>query len=207
MSILALIFLAIIWAVYLGWYATQSRSHRRSGDSIASFQSQLAVLERRSPGNGSRDYLGTVSGNLPLAFGRPGARSQRGVVGRSSGAAGGFAPSATAFGARTAAFSSSRAASAPKLSGARKRRRDVLVGLLGTAGATLVLGILPPLRALWLVHLLVDGVLVAYVVMLIQIRNQAAERELKVRFLPTATPLPSMMHREQAPALRRAAVN
>lgn len=207
MSILALIFLAIIWAVYLGWYAIQSRSHRRSGDSITSFQSRLAVLDRRSPGYGSRDYLGTVSGNLPLAFGRPGSRAQRGVVGRSPAAAPGTTAFAPTLGARGATVPMNRAGSAPRLSGVRKRRRDVFVGLLGAAGATLVLGIVPALRALWLVHLLVDGILIAYVVMLIQIRNQAAERELKVRFLPTATPLPSMMHSEPALMLRRTAVN
>ena len=204
MSIVGLIILAIIWAVYLGWYATQSKSNRQSGDSIASFRNQLAILERRAPGSGSRDFLGTSAGNLPLAFGRPGARSRKGTAGRSLGRSPGMSP---VPGTRMGSVPMPRTPSMPNLSGVRKRRRDVLVGLLGAAGVTLVLGILPPLHMLLVAHLLVDGILVAYVVMLIQIRNHAAERELKVRFLPTATPLPSMMHSEPALTLRRTAVN
>lgn len=204
MSIVGLIILAIIWAVYLGWYATQSKSNRRSGDSIASFRNQLATLERRSPGSGSRDFLGTAAGNLPLSFASPGARGRKGTAGRSLSRSPGLSP---VPGTRMGSVPTPRSASMSNLSGVRKRRRDVLVGLLGAAGATLVLGILPPLRMLLVAHLLVDGILVAYVVMLIQVRNQAAERELKVRFLPTAAPLPSMMHREFAPTLRHTAVN
>ncbi len=204
MSIVGLIILAIIWAVYLGWYATQSKSNRRSGDSIASFRNQLAILERRAPGSGSRDFLGTAAGNLPLSFASPGARGRKGTAGRSLGRSPGLSP---VPGTRMGSVPTPRTASAPNLSGVRKRRRDVLVGLLGAAAATLVLGIFPPLRMLLVAHLLVDGILVAYVVMLIQIRNQAAERELKVRFLPTAAPLPSMMRREIAPTLRHTAVN
>ncbi len=102
--------------------------------------------------------------------------------------------------------SSNSTAATPTLAGVRKRRRDVLVGLLGVAGATLVLGVIPPLRMLWVAHLITDVLLVAYVVMLIQIRNQVAERELKVRFLPSAAPLPSM-HSEASLVFHRTAVN
>jgi hypothetical protein len=67
---------------------------------------------------------------------------------------------------------------------ALRRRRDILVGLLATAGLTLLLGILPALRAMLMVHLVVDVLLVAYVALLIRQRTLAAEREMKVRFLP-----------------------
>lgn len=222
---MGLIILTIIWAVYLGWYLTQSKSNRQSGDSIASFRNQLAILERRGPGSGSRDFLGTAAGNLPLSFGRSGGSKPSmslngggfsGPLGRSRSGLnpvpGTLMSGNRETGSRVASnrvgnVPSQRGSVMPTLSGVRKRRRDILIGLLSVAGATLVLGILPPLRMLWLAHLAVDGFLVAYVVMLIQVRNQAAERELKVRFLPAATPMPSMMQREPALTLRRTAVN
>lgn len=212
MSILGLIILAIIWAVYLGWYTTQSRSHRHSGDSIASFRNQLATLERGRPG---RDFLDAARGSLPLGFGRPSSRSPRAMNGFMDRSRTGLTPIPGTFMGSQPRLGQPNMSGSPmvrrgapaRLSGVRKRRRDVLVGLLSAAGFTLVFGVLPPLRWLWLVNLLVDAVLVAYVVMLIQIRNQAAERELKVRFLPSAAPMPSMMHKEPALTLRRTAAN
>ncbi|HEX2850142.1 MAG TPA: hypothetical protein VHN98_06300 [Acidimicrobiales bacterium] len=65
-----------------------------------------------------------------------------------------------------------------------KRRRDILVGLLVAMAGSLVLGFLPPLRVLWAVHLVVDLLFVTYVALLVYLRNLAAEREMKVRFLP-----------------------
>jgi type III secretory pathway component EscV len=73
------------------------------------------------------------------------------------------------------------------------------VCLLATAGLTLVVGILPGLRVMLLVHLVVDVLLVAYVALLIRQRTLAAEREMKVRFLPGP--------RAIEPALLRRSVN
>src|SRR5205823_3086025 len=67
-----------------------------------------------------------------------------------------------------------------------RRRRDVLFTLAGGAAATLVLGMLPPLRMLWVLHVMLDVLLGLYVAMLVRIRNEAAEREIKLRFLPHA---------------------
>jgi hypothetical protein len=68
----------------------------------------------------------------------------------------------------------------------RRRRRDILLALLVAAGTTLVLGVVPALRMLWVVHGVVDVLLVSYVALLVRQRNLATERELKVRLLPTA---------------------
>jgi len=65
-----------------------------------------------------------------------------------------------------------------------KRRRDIVVGLLAVMAGTLVLGVVPQLRILWTMHLGVDVLFAAYVAALVYLRNQAAEREMKVRFLP-----------------------
>jgi hypothetical protein len=79
-----------------------------------------------------------------------------------------------------------------------KRRRDILVGLLVAMAGSLLFGVLPPLRVLWLVHVVLDVLFVAYVALLVYMRNLAAEREMKVRFLPTAAnraPEPALLLR------------
>lgn len=80
-----------------------------------------------------------------------------------------------------------------------KRRRDIFVGLLVAMAGSLVLGALPPLRVLWMVHVVVDVAFAAYVGTLIYLRNAAAEREMKLRFLPGgAAPEPALLLRRSA---------
>jgi hypothetical protein len=66
---------------------------------------------------------------------------------------------------------------------ARKRRRDVLVGLLVAMGVTLVLGL--AFRPFLGLHLLCDLMFAVYVALLVRARHAAEERDAKVRFLPT----------------------
>lgn len=80
-----------------------------------------------------------------------------------------------------------------------KRRRDVLFSLLGAMGVTLLLGAIPSLRVLWGLHVVLDLAFAAYVAALVRLRNIAAERDMKLRFLPGAA------HAEPALALRRSA--
>jgi hypothetical protein len=94
------------------------------------------------------------------------------------------APAAPPRTAAAPAWSAPRRPSAR--SQARRRRRDILFSLLVAAGTTLVLGAVPALRMLWLVHVVVDMLLIGYVSLLVRQRNLATERELKVRLLPTS---------------------
>ena len=75
---------------------------------------------------------------------------------------------------------------AGRTSSAAKRRRDILFGLLAVMGGSLVLSFLPGLGALRLFHFVADALCVAYVGLLIRQRNIRAEREMKLRFLPSA---------------------
>ena len=86
----------------------------------------------------------------------------------------------------------------------QKRRRDILIGLLVAAVGSLVLGVVPALRVLWMVHVFVDVLIVAYVGALVYLRNLAAERDMKVRFLPSAMSSQQSTH-EPALLLRRSA--
>ena len=80
---------------------------------------------------------------------------------------------------------------------AKKRRRDVLFTLAGTAAVTLVLAVMLG-GLVWGLHLACDLLLGAYVVLLAQAQQRATERDAKVRYLPQRTAAP-----EPAFALRR----
>jgi len=94
-------------------------------------------------------------------------------------------------------------------SGARsrtiRRRRDVLLALFAAAVATLALGLLFSIGVMLIAHVVADVLLVAYVALLVHQRNVAAERDLKVRFLPQAPRLDPAMLRAEPALLRRSA--
>lgn len=88
---------------------------------------------------------------------------------------------------------------APGRATARKRRKDVLGGLLAAMAGSLVLGFLPGLSALLGLHLALDVLFVAYVAMLVRLRDAAEDREATVRYLPS--PFPTAASRAPEPAL------
>jgi predicted lipid-binding transport protein (Tim44 family) len=67
----------------------------------------------------------------------------------------------------------------------QKRRREVLLALLAGTGGSLLLGLLPGLSVMLFVFAGFAVALFAYVALLIRLRNLAAEREMKLRFLPS----------------------
>jgi hypothetical protein len=82
-------------------------------------------------------------------------------------------------------------ASRRPMSAVQKRRRDILLVLAGAVGVTVLLAFATRSAPLILLNLLADAALVAYVYMLVQIRQQAREQRVKVRFLGTAYRSPS----------------
>jgi len=168
LTIVVLLFLAVIWAAVLVPPMLRARAEGRPADSIGTFRRQLHVLQRTGP------VVMPPAHSMRLA--RPTGYGLPAVPMRMS-------PEA-ARRARTL-----------------KRRRDVLYGLLAAMGGTLVLGMLPSMRVLWGLHLVLDLLFAGYVAMLVRMRNMAAERELKLRFIPPAgaTPEPALL------ALRRSA--
>lgn len=144
MSLLVLLILAVVWAVFLVPQVLRHRAERTPADSIGAFRNQLNVLERTTPGMLGRPARPAQAAGIGL--GRPLGRpvSQKELV--------------------------------------RRRRQNILFGLLGAMGATLLLGLL--VSTFLLVHLALDVLFVAYCAMLVRARNLAAEREMKVRYLP-----------------------
>lgn len=65
----------------------------------------------------------------------------------------------------------------------QKRRRDVFMFLLAAMAISLVLSFVASIMLL--VHFAFDIAFAGYVALLVRMRNSAAEREMKVRFLPS----------------------
>jgi len=97
---------------------------------------------------------------------------------------------------RTAnAFGAQRAASSAMLRAhMQKRRRDIFVGLAVTTGSTLVLGLVPQLRLLWVVTLVSGALLAGYCYLLVQLRTLAVERDMQVRFSSNHNRAPQPAH-------------
>jgi hypothetical protein len=66
---------------------------------------------------------------------------------------------------------------------ARKRRRDVLFTLAAAATLTFPLAVIMG-GPVWGLQLVCDLMLAAYIVMLVQAQQRAAEQDAKVRYLP-----------------------
>ncbi|MBI2709647.1 MAG: hypothetical protein HYX34_08110 [Actinobacteria bacterium] len=84
---------------------------------------------------------------------------------------------------------------------ARRRRRTVLVTLAGAAAFTLLIAVAFGGR-IWVAQAVLDAILVGYAYLLVQLRKAAAERAVKVRYLPTG---PAIAEPTPAFALRRVA--
>jgi hypothetical protein len=88
----------------------------------------------------------------------------------------------------------------PARSELQRRRRDVLLGLLAAVILTLALGLL--FKPFFALNVLADLALAGYVTLLVRARTIAAEREMKVRYLPGPIGMASMHMPGAEPALR-----
>lgn len=168
---MVLLLLGAIWAAFLLPPLLRARAEHRPHGSIVDFRRQLHVLARATP----------PSPSLGLRPSQPASRPALGLT-----------PPA-AYGPV------SRAAAGPmRRSGAAKRRRDVFFGLLGLMAGSLLLSFVPAFGFLLIAHIALDIVFVAYVAALVYLRNLAAEREMKVRFMPQGQPEPAFALRQSA---------
>lgn len=167
---MVLLILAVVWGVFLVPQIVRARSDRGPADSIGSFRNQLSTIERTLPG-------GHASRVSPIA------RRQ---------------PAAATFSPVGAPMPSPRMAYAPpSRSELQRRRQNVLLALLGVVVLTLALGLL--FKPAFALNIVADLALAGYVTMLVRARSIAAEREMKVRYLPGPTlvrsPGPAMLLR------------
>jgi hypothetical protein len=175
-----LLVLAVIWgALLISWL--RSRSVSTFSDSVGTFRRHLNVLERTTPttvrpANRMRDTYaapafraGPIRGQRIEAIGLATPRISAVPVARRVPTS----SSATAFRRRQA----------------QKRRRDVFFALLAGAIGSFLIAVIG-VTVLWPVQVLFDVMLVAYCALLVRIRNLAAERELKLRFMPVVPVMP-----------------
>jgi hypothetical protein len=174
-----LLVLAIIWGVLLvSWL--RSRTEGTLSDSVGTFRLHLSVLERAAPSTvapANRLRSGPVAGRSTIPPYRSGApiRGQR--IGPSTRVASAPAP---AVARRPSGESIMRRRRS------QKRRRDVFFALAAGVFGSLMLAVLSGVSAMWSVQVFFDLVLTGYVALLIRMRNMAAERELKLTFMPQA---------------------
>jgi hypothetical protein len=184
-TVVLLLILAAIWAAVL--VPPMLRVWGKEGrpaDSISDFRNRLHVLQRTgpstvAPANSLRDARGGgLLSSMPAAF-RPRP-----------------APYASNPYRRPAAVTS---AEASRRARTIKRRRDVLFGLMAAMVGTLVLSFIPTFAALLYLHLVLDLAFAGYVALLVRLRSAAAEREMKLRFLPgSSSPEPALLLRRSA---------
>ncbi len=161
---MVLLVLAAIWAAVIVVPLVRARTEGGLGDSIGSFRRHLSVLERAAPRRvapANRLRMTNVTTSIP---------PYRGPV------------------------SSNARPTSPRQSTtqrrlAQKRRRDVFVALVVGVAFSALLAMIPGLSIMWTVNIVVDLLFVGYVALLVRMRNLAAEREMKLTFLPTPAPL------------------
>jgi hypothetical protein len=155
-TVLVLVILAAIWAAVLLPPYLQNRRETRPGDSIATFRTQLSVLERTTPGG------------------------RAGSVGRFDASrydAPRYAPVRQPLGQR-----STGSPAALRRAEVRRRRRDVFLTLLGAVGVTFLLAVVMG-GPVWMLHVMVDLAFAGYVGLLVKLQQDSVEKEQKVRFL------------------------
>jgi len=189
---LIVVILAVAWIVVLVPPLLRSRSDGRPSTSIGSFRQQLATLSRTGP-----DRRGVVRPlNRPVGVPRgptrrpapPGRlaavpryeddyddRGYGGYEQRRPYAAGPSRMSASGY-ARTAPVGYSMRSGRAEV---RRRRLNVLVGLLAIAATTAIGGFGLGISALVAVNLLVDAVLVFYIYLLVQLRRAEEDRAMR----------------------------
>lgn len=192
MTIVVLAVLIGIWGVFLGVTLVRKRAEYRADSSIGAFQRQLQVLR---PNSVTVDRLQGL---------------QRRPAGDPSSGSGVFAPfrsqqlNGSAMGqGRHAQKSHFVGESTVKESRqdpyfrpeACERRRDVLMVLLSALVSTGLISIIPEARMALVLTAISGFALLVYVVMLVRLRAQAFEREMKLRYMPAAASAPVLVDR------------
>jgi hypothetical protein len=192
---LIVVILAVAWIVVLVPPLLRSRSDGRPSTSIGSFRQQLATLSRTGG-----DRRGVRPLNQPMGVPRGPARrpGAPGAPGRLAAVPqyedGHEDPQAyrygydnrRPYGARPGRMSAPAGRTVPLgyslrsgRADVRRRRLNVLVGLLAVAATTAIGGFALGISALVAANLLVDAILVFYVFLLVQLRRAEEERGMR----------------------------
>jgi hypothetical protein len=185
LTIVVLGLLAVVWIAVLAPPLLRKGAETRKADSIGDFRRQLVVLQRTGP-----TVIAPANTRVDHRFGAPAAAYT------------GPTPApAPVYAAPVGAVARVPRRSREITLSARRRRRNVLLTLTLTTLLLVVLGALPGMHLLLAVAAVSAVLLAAYVALLVRLRNAAAEREMKLSFLPG----PAAYAAPGAPLLRRSA--
>ena len=181
-----------IWGVFLGVALVRKRAEYRADSSIGAFERQLQVLRRNSQavdrlhGLHARSQSRSLGGPSPSVF----APFQSQQVNRSdathSGLRGPDHDAADVRWIRQDPYFRPEAC---------ERRRDVLLVLGSAFLSTGLISIIPAARMALVLTAIAGFALLLYVVMLVRLRAQAFEREMKLRYMPAPTSAPVFVDR------------
>jgi hypothetical protein len=186
LAIPVLIVLAVLWAAFFLWPFLQGRSSGSRADSIGDFSYRLGVIGKTGGHNRRRR-----SAPSPIPVAMPPAIPPA----RPLGAAG------------SAAVGSPRKMVAPTPIGmapggmtrSQRRRRDILLILGVGVLSSLLLALVAGNSLFWLVQGFADVVLVAYLALLLRMKQSQTEKRAKVHYLPgPATPASALVLRRSA---------
>ena len=165
---MVLLILAALWAALLVPPYLRNRAENRPADSIGDFRHQLRVLQRTGPSSvAPANRLWGPSPSVPP-----------------------YAPYAAGLRPR------SLSPVAMRRRAQQRRRRDIFLSLMALTSLSAVCGFVPGLSAVWYLTGVMAVALMSYVLLLVRMRNLAAERDMKLRFLPQ----PDRVEPEAAPA-------
>jgi hypothetical protein len=174
LTIVVLGLLAVVWIAVLAPPLLRKGAETRRADSIGDFRRQLVVLQRTGP-----SVIAPANTRVEHGFGS----------------------AAPAYVSPASPVARMTRASRETTRTARRRRRNVLTVLALTTLLLLVIGAVPGMHIV-LALAAVSGVLLGvYVALLVRLRNAAAERDMKLSFLPG----PAAYASPGAPLLRRSA--
>jgi len=180
LTTVVLLVLAGIWGLLLFMWL-RSRTDGTFGDSVGSFRHHLHVLERTAPVTmrpANRLRTGTIAGRPSMpAYGRD-----------------------STMGMRSAGMLRPPSAAAMRRRQSQRRRRNILAFLGAVTLLSLLVAVMTGSHDAMAFQVLCDLLLAGYVGLLVHMRNLAAERELKLAYLPTGSRLA-----EPRPARRRQA--
>lgn len=173
--------LAVVWIAVLAPPLLRKGAETRKADSIGDFRRQLVVLQRTGP-----TVIAPANTRVDHRFGAP---------------APAYTGPAPTYAAPAGAVPRVPRRTRETTLNARRRRRNVLVTLTLTTLLLVILGVVPGMHLLLAVAAVSAVLLAGYVALLVRMRNAAAEREMKLSFLPG----PAAYAAPGAPLLRRSA--
>jgi hypothetical protein len=171
LAIPVLVVLALLWGAFFLWPLVSGRRSGQRADSIGDFSYRLGVIGKTGGHRRRRAEPESPAIQVSMPPAIPPARPLR--AGRPALGVGAARP--------------------PAMSRAQRRRRDVLLILGVGVLSSLLLAIVAGNPLFWLVQGITDVLLVAYVALLVRMKQVAQERRAKVHYLPAPQPAPALV--------------